>query len=92
MQDKKLAIVEIGRLASTACAVLVPTDAEPGDAVRFRRTTILDDCLRTAGKVDTFGVISFVFPSGGNEQIVANELTADHTIPEAEDFWKKAEA
>ena len=92
MQDKKLAIVEVYKLPNPMFAVMVPANAEPGDAVKFKMAVDVDNDLGIVGRISTFGVIHFVFPSDGGESIVAGGLSKGRTIPEAEGFWKKAEA
>lgn len=89
MADKKVAIVDTAKKPYPMCAVLVPADAEPGDAVRFRKAVVIDECLGTVGRLESYGVISLVFPSGGNEEAVAEALTEGRKIPEAEAHWKK---
>lgn len=92
MQEKKLAIVEVHKLPHPMCAVMVPANAEPGDAVKFKMAVDVDCELGIVGRMDTFGIIHFVFPSDGGESIVAGGLSKGRTVPEADGFWKKAEA
>lgn len=89
MADKKIAIVNTAKNPHPMCAVRVPADAEPGDAVRFRKVAIIDKCLGTVGRLESYGVISLVLPSGGNEEAVAEALTEGRNLPEAEGHWKK---